>query len=51
MLFEQRSGEYSHGYSEDYISVYVKEDITPGEIKNIKILGTLNDGVLAEIIK
>ena len=51
VLFEQRSGEYSHGYSEDYISVYVKEDITPGEIKNITILGTLNDGVLAEIIK
>lgn len=51
VLFEQRSGEYSHGYSEDYISVYVKEDITPGEIKNIKILDTLNDGVLAEIIK
>ena len=51
VLFEQKTGEYSHGYSEDYLSVYVKEDITPGEIKNVKILGTLKDGVLAEILK
>lgn len=50
VLFETKSGEFSHGYSEDYIPVYVKEAVLPGEIKNVKILGIINDGVLAEIV-
>lgn len=51
VLFERKTGECSHGYSEDYISVYVKENCNTGEIKNVKILDTFNDGVLAEIIE
>ena len=50
VLFERFDGEFSHGYSEDYIPIYVKKNISSGEIKNVKILETLNDGVLAEII-
>ena len=50
VLFERFDGEYSHGYSEDYIPVFVKENILSGEIKSVKILGTIKDGILAEII-
>ena len=50
VLFERFDGEFSHVYSEDYIPIYVKKNISSGEIKNVKILETLNDGVLAEII-
>ena len=50
VLFERFDGEYSHGYSEDYIPVFVKENVLSGEIKSVKILGTIKDGVLAEII-
>lgn len=50
VLFERFDGEYSHGYSEDYISVFVKENVLSGKIKSVKILGRIKDGVLAEII-
>ncbi len=50
VLFETKSYEFSHGYSEDYISVYVNDNVMPGEIKNVKILDIIKDGVLAEII-
>jgi threonylcarbamoyladenosine tRNA methylthiotransferase MtaB len=51
VLFERFDGEFSHGYSEDYIPVYVKNEVLSGEIKKVKILGTIKDGVLAEIIE
>lgn len=49
VLFERFDGEFSHGYSEDYIPIFVKKNISSGEIKSVKILETLKDGVLAEI--
>ena len=50
VLFECFDGVYSHGYSEDYIPVFVKGEILSGEIKTVKILDRLNDGVKADII-
>ena len=50
VLFERFDGEFSHGYSEDYIPVFAKENIPSGAIKRVNILGTVRDGVLAEII-
>lgn len=50
VLFETKSDEFSHGYSEDYIPVYVKNHVSSGEIKEVKILGIINDGVLAELV-
>ena len=49
VLFERFDGEFSHGYSEDYIPVYVEKNISSGDIKRVKILGTIKDGVIAEI--
>ena len=50
VLFERFDGEFSHGYSEDYIPVYLKDEVRSGEIKDVKISGIIKDGVLAEII-
>ena len=49
VLFERFDGEYSHGYSEDYIPVFVKGLVPSGEIKKVQILETMKDGVLAKI--
>lgn len=50
VLFETKSNDFSHGYSEDYIPVYLKDSVPSGEIKEVKISGLINDGVLAELI-
>lgn len=50
VLFERFDGEFSHGYSEDYIPVFVRESVPSGVIKRVEILDTVRDGVLAEIV-
>ena len=51
VLFERFDGEYSHGYSEDYIPIFVKDNILSGEIKKVEILGRIKDGVLAKTVR
>jgi len=50
VLFERFDGALSHGYSEDYIPVYLENENLSGEIKTVEILGSFNDGVKAKIV-
>jgi hypothetical protein len=52
VLFERFDGAFSHGYSEDYIPVYIKtNENLSGKIKTVEILGGYNDGVEAKLIE
>lgn len=50
VLFERFDGGFSHGYSEDYIPVYLENENLSGKIKTVEILGSFNDGVKAKIV-
>ncbi len=50
VLFERFDGAFSHGYSEDYIPVYLENENLSGKIKTVEILGSFNDGVKAKIV-
>jgi hypothetical protein len=50
VLFERFDGAVSHGYSEDYIPVYLENENLSGRIKTVEILGSFNDGVKAKIV-
>ncbi len=51
VLFERTLNGYTEGYSEDYIRVFVKENNELcGKIISVRIIGTMQDGVLAETI-
>ena len=49
VIFEEFDGEYSVGYSENYIKVYIKGDKINKKLK-VTAISPFNDGVLAEII-
>ncbi len=50
VLFERFDGALSHGYSEDYIPVYLENENLSGKIKTVEILGSFSDGVKAKIV-
>lgn len=51
VLFERSDQAYTEGYSEDYIRVFVSKDSSlHGKIRDVRIIGLAEDGVLAEII-
>ncbi len=51
VLFERSENEYTEGYSEDYIRVFVpKDDLLCGKLAEVKIVKIMQDGVLAKVI-
>lgn len=49
VLFERTENGFTEGYSEDYVRVFVKQDDSLlGQIKQVEIIDTIYDGVLAK---
>lgn len=51
VLIEEYDGEYSLGYTSNYIYTYIKGECKVGEILNVKLLKQFKNGVLANTIK
>ena len=50
-LPEERVGDYTVGYTENYLRVYVKGDFTNKEILSVKVIEPYQDGAIASVIK
>lgn len=49
VLFEEEKDGYYEGYSQNYVRCYLKDDVMPDKIVNVKVLRPFKDGVLCEI--
>ena len=49
-LFEEEKDNYSQGYSENYLRLYVKEKLTEKKIYKVKVIKPYLDGALATLI-
>lgn len=49
-IAEEFDGEYTSGYSANYMRVYVKGQLKAGGMYGVKILNLFNDGVTAEVV-
>jgi len=50
VIFEETDGEYSWGYSQNYIKIYAKNIIQSGSICNIVATQLYKDGAIATLI-
>lgn len=49
VLFEEPEGEYFTGHCPNYVKVYVKGENLHNEIRNVRLTGLYQDGVLGEL--
>lgn len=49
-LFEEIKDGYAVGYSENYLRIYVKDNIDKKQIKKVKVIAPFNDGAIAKLI-
>jgi len=49
VLFEEPEGEHFTGHAPNYVKVYVKADGLHNEIRDVKITGVYQDGVMGEV--
>ncbi len=50
VLFEQAEGEFFTGHAENYVKVYVPAPAPRNEVREVKITGLHEDGVLGELL-
>ena len=51
VLFEEAEGEYFTGHAPNYVKVYAKGENLHNEIRDVKITGVYQDGVLGKCEK
>ena len=49
VLFEESDGEYFTGHAPNYIKVYAKGDQLHNQVRNVRITGLYEDGVMGEL--
>lgn len=50
VLFEENKGGFTEGYTDNYVRVFVKDDVPAGEFKKVIITGETGAGALGDIV-
>lgn len=51
VLVEEKEDEYYVGYTENYVKVYIEEDVESNHFYKVKLLHPIKQGMLAQLIK
>ena len=51
MLFEEESGEYYTGHAPNYVKIYAPGGNLHNEIRQVKITGLYQEGLVGEIVR